>query len=400
MNAVRDMKTAWLIIRVDGKCGFVDATGEERLPPLYDFVRKLGDDRIFARDGDKGLMLNGTGELLFEVDAQVVMPSREGRAGFMRKGGSWGFIDDNGTVVVEPTLRGIWEGHEDGVVRVMDGRGRECLVDLDGQEVFPDAKEIPQSPRAGLVPFRAANKKWGLYSVRKREVVVEPSYANIFGPHQRGAHWILKKAAKKWGAADSEGSIVIEPKLPWLGPICEDRGATRNAAGAVGFVDAAGALVVEHQFESRRTQDDMSCFSDGRCAVQKDGKIGFIDRAGTLVVEPRWVNGHSFGEGRGVVVDEGGCTYVDEQGVPITEDRFRRAETFAGGIGVVTTVGGMGAVRRDGAMVVPPVYQFVSVSDGVLQVQDPAGHDAYYRADGSTIWRHAKFEQDLSPALI
>jgi hypothetical protein len=393
---MRDMKAVWLIIQVDGKRGFVDATGEERLPPRYDFVGKLGDDRIFVRNGEKGSVLNGTGDYLFEVDAQAVMPFREGRAGFIRKG-SWGFIDDSGTVVVEPTFRGIWNGHEDGVVRVMDGRGRQCLVDTNGQDAFPEAMEIRQSPRAGLVPFRAANKKWGLYSVRKREVVLEPSYADIFG--DRGAHWILKKAAKKWGAADSEGSIVIEPKLPWLGPICEDRGATRNAAGAVGFVDAAGALVVEHQFESRRTQDDMSFFSDGRCAVQKDGKIGYIDRAGTLVVEPRWVNGFFFGEGRGVVVDEGGRTYVDEQGVPITEDRFRHAETFAGGIGVVTTAEGKGAVRRDGAMVVPPVYQFVTASDGVLEVQDPAGHNAYYRADGSTIWRHAKFEQDLSPAL-
>jgi hypothetical protein len=390
------MTTDWLTIKVEGKQGFVDATGEERLPPRYDLVRDLGGDRVFVREGDTGLVLSKTGERLFEVAAQVVMPFREGRAGFLSKG-SWGFLDDEGEVVVEPTFDAVFHGHEDGVVRVMDRSGRQFLVDLDGHEVFPEAKEIRRSPRAGLLPFRAANKKWGLYSVRKREVVVEPSYANIVGDH--GAHWILNKAAKKWGAADSEGAIVIEPKLPWLGPICEDRGATRNAAGAVGFVDAAGVLVVDHQFESRRTQDDMSYFSDGRCAVQKDGKIGYIDCAGTLVIEARWVNGFGFGEGRGSVVDEGGCTYVDEQGTPITQARFQRAELFAGGIGVVTTAEGTGAVRRDGSMVVPPVNQFVSASDGVLHVQDSSGHSAYYRADGSTIWRQAEFKQDLSPAL-
>lgn len=391
-----DTKTIWLKTKVEGKAGLIDATGQERLPARYDFVSPVGEDRLFVRESKGGWVLDSTGAPLFEVDAFVMRPYREGRAAFLRSG-SWGFLDGEGNVVVEPLYDDVAIGHQDGVVRVADRKGRKFLVDREGEELLPDAKEA-QSPRNGIVAFQAKNKKWGLYSARRREVVLEPAHAMIFG-HPASDHWILKKSAKKWGAADAEGAVAIEPKLPWLGTICEDRGATRNAAGSVGFVDSTGAVVIEHQFESRTTQDDMSRFADGRCAVQQGGKLGFIDRAGEMVVEPRWVNAFFFGEGRGTVVDEAGWTYVDEAGAPITEHRFQRAETFAGGIGVVSTAEGKGAVRRDGEMVVPPVCRSVFTSDGVLRVADSSSRMAYYRADGSCIWRHAEFEHELSPAL-
>lgn len=385
----------WLSIEVDGKKGLVDADGRVVVAPDFDFVRAIGAGRAFVRRGDESFILSASGERVCDVDARVLMPTREDRTPFLREG-RWGFLDGEGREVVPPTFDSVFVGFVDGVVRVQSG-GRQRLVDRDGQDVLPDAREIRQSPRGGLVPFMGDNKKWGLFSVTARDVVVEPAFADIFGLH--GEHWILKKSAKAWGAANAAGEIVIPPKLPWLNAITEDRGATRNKSGRVGFVDGGGAIAIEHRFESRGRQDDMSRFSDGRCGVQLDGKIGFIDPSGELRVPPRFVNGFFYGEGRGAVVDEGGWTYVDEAGEPITEERFDRAETFASGIGVVSRGALKGALNRHGALVVPVACSGISVVEGVLEVTSGAGHKAYYRRNGSCIWKHAELDLQLSPAL-
>lgn len=396
----------WLPIEVEGKRGFVDATGAIRVPPRHDFVQQLAPDRVFVRDGGSAALLDADGATVFAVDAWVMRPFQEGLAPFVRgstpaeaMGNRWGLIDGSGQVVVEPTHRSIFAGPRNGLVTVEDDQGRRQLVDLEGQPAIPDAKEVDL--QAGdLIAFRdgkAKKKRFGLYSLSRREVVVESAYDAIFF---KGDGCVLKKAARKWGAANAAGEVVIEPTLPWLGPVSEDRAATRDAAGAVGFVDGTGKLVVPHRFESRTTQEDFSRFADGRCGVQIDGRIGFIDRDGEVVVPARFLNGFLFGEGRGAVVDEGGWTYIDEAGAPITEERFERAETFGDGIGVVHRGGARGAVRRDGTLIVPTACRSVAAKDGVLRLNDADGRAAYYRRDGSCIWRHAAHALELEAPVI
>ena len=85
----------------------------------------------------------------------------------------------------------------------------------------------------------------------------------------------------KYGYIDVTGELAIAADYQEAGPFSEGRAAVRHARAGWGFVDAAGT------FASAETQWDSlvgTGFSGGLLAVEKDGAVGFVDAKGALVI--------------------------------------------------------------------------------------------------------------------
>ena len=55
-------------------------------------------------------------------------------------------------------------------------------------------------------------------------------------------------------------------------------------------------------------------FREGLALVKQNGKVGFIDKAGNMVVEPQWDVAYSFSDGLAAVALRGKWGYIDQTG--------------------------------------------------------------------------------------
>jgi len=65
----------------------------------------------------------------------------------------------------------------------------------------------------------------------------------------------------------------------------EQRCAVQNDTGKWGFIDMAGNIVIDYQFDSIGNE-----FNNGRCVVFKDKKAGVIGLDGNFIIDPQYSN--------------------------------------------------------------------------------------------------------------
>ncbi len=116
----------------------------------------------------------------------------------------------------------------------------------------------------------------------------------------------------KYGFRDAAGAFVIEPQFDYAGEFCEGLavvGLGKYPGTKWGFINQRGQIVVPAQFEG--AQD----FSEGMAAVNLGGKFGYIDRAGKLIVPPQFDEAQKFNSGRARVrIIKSGYGYINKQG--------------------------------------------------------------------------------------
>jgi len=93
----------WQSSHLDVLWGFVDATGNEVIPPMFDFVQSFSE--VFAAVGiDDGSVVSWG--FVYTAGNEVVPPIYDFAMSFsdglapVRLDGLWGFVDVTGTVVV------------------------------------------------------------------------------------------------------------------------------------------------------------------------------------------------------------------------------------------------------------------------------------------------------------
>lgn len=123
----------------------------------------------------------------------------------------------------------------------------------------------------------------------------------------------------RFGYADADGRLVIEPRYLWAGDFSEGRAPVAVAAPAgqegtlMGLIDREGREVIE------ATYDDLSWDGSRYAYVERDGRHGCLDRTGRVVVplEYDWIG--EFDYGFALVEREGLFGYVDRSGSPVGE---------------------------------------------------------------------------------
>ena len=88
-------------VRLDGKYGFIDTTGQWVIPPQFDYARSFSWGRAVVAVGEQYGYIDHTGQFL-------IPPQFEGAGDFQRPltpaklGGKWGYIGPDGTWAIPP----------------------------------------------------------------------------------------------------------------------------------------------------------------------------------------------------------------------------------------------------------------------------------------------------------
>jgi hypothetical protein len=187
--------------------------------------------------------------------------------------GSWGYIDPDGNVIVEPRFEGAWRFSND--LALVKSGGRFGFIERDGRYAIEPRFEDAWHFSGGLAP-----------------VVLDST----------------------WAFVDREGRVIedtlysIEPSTLVENQYDHSMLDLVSVDGRYGFAAADGRPVIDPTFESAWH------FSSGLARVKSDGMWGYIDREGTVVVEPRFDLAWDFEHGVAMVEVDGQTAYIDRSG--------------------------------------------------------------------------------------
>lgn len=311
----------------------------------------------------------------------------------------WGYIDREGTIVVDPQFRSARD-FRDGLGKVTTPSGSTSFVDARGRVVLELVNQFPiiGNFSEGRAAF-SIDGKWGFID-RQGNIVIKAKYddANPFSEGLAAVNIgaVLKHEfprdyldGGKWGFVDVSGKLVIPAEFEYVelhgfrdGLALVQQGkedeyayidkdgrpafnleyksndperfiasawhfseglapvSTSGNPGFTGFIDRTGKFVIEPRFIAGQ-------FSEGLCPFTVDGKSGYMDKRATAVIQPQFEVAELFSEGLAAAGKEEQLSYIDKRGRVVIPGPFNDAEPFCGGLARVHT-GGSFVITHDG----------------------------------------------------
>lgn len=170
----------------------------------------------------------------------------------MEKDGLWGYVDEGGRFVIEPTYLMAIDFTEGDIAAVVDSEGWVYINQHGDHLIRPFIFDNgPDYFHEGLARF-IRNNKAGFFDIHG-QVVIEPEY--------------------DFASPFSEGFAVV-----CMG--CRLRQLDEHftvEGGRYGFIDRKGSLVIPIVY------DFADIFSDGRARVQLNNKWFYINKSGDVV---------------------------------------------------------------------------------------------------------------------
>ena len=166
----------------------------------------------------------------------------------------------------------------------------------------------------------------------------------------------------KWGFVDATGKVLIPPSWDSIDP--NGRVLGRSVAfseglcavlkdGKWGYIDPTGNPVIATQFES------VFPFVEGMARVQLGNQTGYIDKTGRYVINPQFYQAGDFHEGLAAALNgEGGWGFINKTGTYVILPRFQAIDLdgFSAGLAAVCTQGKCGYINRSGEFVIQPQF--------------------------------------------
>ncbi|MDR2790902.1 MAG: WG repeat-containing protein [Campylobacteraceae bacterium] len=190
----------------------------------------------------------------------------------------WGYMNDNGEVVIEPQFENAF-AFADGFA-VVKKEGKYGFINRKGKFALPLPFDyIGSFSQSGFAAFKQGNK-YGIVDT-KGDIVVnaEFDFVGIFA--QNGLAAFQKEG--KYGYINAAGDIVIEPRFAAADLF------TKNGLARVGvddekgwmkdgFINSLGRFVIAPQFDFAFSFSD-----DGLAKVKKGRDWGYINEKGEFV---------------------------------------------------------------------------------------------------------------------
>lgn len=198
----------------------------------------------------------------------------------------------------------------------------------------------------------------------------------------------------KYGYIDKAGAIVIEPQFDRADRFSDGmaRIAIRSKVDKVGedvvpskpdfpdgppgkrqpyytkygYIDKTGQIVITPQFDSSAGH-----FSDGMARIRINGKYGYINKTGKIAVKPEFnYMAKRFSEGMASVVVGGRYGFIDKTGQIVVKPQFVRAANFSEGLAAVKIDNKHGYINTTGRTVIRPRFDYTcSFHEGLAAVR-------------------------------
>jgi len=127
------------LVRKNGKVGFRFSVGQATIPAEYDEIRDNYNGLLFVRQGQQWGVINSAGNLVQPVQFDNIQTiANNGDVlllPIVAKGGRYGYLDEQGQILVEPQYREA-APFMAGVARVVTQAGQPGYINTNGVEFF------------------------------------------------------------------------------------------------------------------------------------------------------------------------------------------------------------------------------------------------------------------------
>lgn len=376
------------MIRIDGKTGFLDASGNLVIEPRF-------DEAVDFREGLAPVKVDGWWGII-DIDGNWVAEPRfygvdpDGyRRGFLavRSGdGAWMFVDRQGRVIATRSFRNPPRFDERGLswqegpyYRLLNSRGELVEYEL--------IRDLSESVLGDAVALRLADGS--LYIA----VYPEPHDDFYFHDRQLGLH-SFKSRAGSFGLLDEQGNWAVKPGYLTLRPFKQGLAAAQSFESPWfwGFINPAGEWVVPPQFEALYDLEESGL---ARASLGPES-WGLVDQAGNWALEPALTRLGEFHGGLAAMRVNGKYGFVDMRGQVAIEPRFDLVDLeqpFAGHDLAVAALGQgrslrYGIIDRSGNWVTRPEYSHIKgypAEGGCTSGQDEQGRIVIFNAAGQPV---------------
>jgi hypothetical protein len=278
----------------------------------------------------------------------------------------------------------------------MTVNGKHGFIDREGQIVIQPRFQMVYPFSEGLAAVQV-DGQWGFIDATG-QFVIKPQFIMVAPFSDGRARVRLSEFSDPWGYIDTIGRVVIKPQYD----CAED---FRNGIAKVGmqttksrllssvadvgvecdgqYIDLAGRTVPKPQPQHYSTgePDELIRFTHNEL-------VGYVDAAGKVIIEPQFVVGSEFRDGLACVCRDDMFGYIDRSGEFVIPARYQYSNDFADGLAGVSLEGNKwGFIDRSGKTVLPAKYDWVygGFRDGLAKVT-VAGRVGYINKQGDWLW--------------
>lgn len=259
--------------------------------------------------GDKYGFINLSGEEVIPVIYEKAEDFSEGLAAVRLKG-KWGYIDNDGKTVI-PFQYNSATSFKGGSAKVI-GENMELEIGKDGNSYKAPEVLYTTVYSEGLAVSYNSEHKYGYAAEPYGEVKNSIPYLfDSAAKFQRGRAAVKKDG--KWGFINIYGEVVIPFKYDAVFSGFFDHLAPVQTGGKWGYIDRDGKVVIPMIYDS------VYWFSGGNASVKIGRKWGSIDRAGKIIVPAKYKKEIWWSCGMAPVLDDKNkYGFYDETGKQLT----------------------------------------------------------------------------------
>jgi len=338
-----------------------------------------------VREGNLYGFINKYGDLIIPYQFAYALPFSEGLAAIniggtpqgddMPTDGKWGFIDPNGTIVINPVFtsppNGALPYSESQLSSIMhDGyqfaHGLAAVYTEDNEWIYIDHNGMPQISDLNIQSARKftqdslaavyINGRWGYVNYKGR-LVIPPAY-RFPVDFNEGLAMVVDDnynliCINTQGNPQYERFRLASPFYDSIATISSKfrgQNASLRDQFKYALIDRSGNILFEPQF------DQLGRFGNDLCPAlvggkpsriidyprdvalteSSGGRWGFIDSTGRFVINPIYTDARGFREGLAAVKQGGDWGFINTKGNWVVQPGFRRVGYFENGLCLVT----------------------------------------------------------------
>jgi hypothetical protein len=317
---------------IDGKAGYIDASGKVIIPPQFRVFGNPGYDDFFegvaSTDTLRSNHIDSKGARInfapYQVNgfvhfAEGLIPAAV-VSGKTRK---YGFVDHDGKLAIPATFDGV-DSSSEGFAAVLLA-GKRGYIYHSGTLVIPPRFNLTEKFSEGAARVIAGGPcnfvGYGPCAFFNPSILGFPEYKS-----GRDARY----GSCQYSFVDERGVPLFSQRFPDAFDFAEGLAAVGDGKHW-GFIDQTGEVRIPLRF------DAVGSFSEGLAKFRQGRKWGFIDRAGRVVIQAQYENAYDFSSEAAVVEESyARVWFIDKSGNKLFGKDYKAASGFRLGLSHVT----------------------------------------------------------------
>jgi hypothetical protein len=290
----------------NNKWGFIDKTGKEIVPLLYDRVSDFDNDGTAMVTLDKKTgRIDKAGKVIVPLRYVRVDPISDGLYSVRTEAG-YGWVDQAGNEVIPPSY-GYGSSFVGGLAYVRIDKKFGAIDKRNTLKIPLEYEDIGRlSEKLPLLYFKQGGK-YGFFSESQTEIT-PAKYTSIYNLAQ-GRSFV--RINNKWGLVNEKGREIAEVKYDTLIATDVSPGVLAVLNQKIGFLSNSGVVIIPLKY------DYLQDFSEGLYSVMINEKFGFVNEQGKEVIPLIYDEVGNFVNGKAQVRSGSQIFYIDKAGKKI-----------------------------------------------------------------------------------